>query len=109
MTIKVSELAKKLGRTSKEVVSKAKELGIVAKAANSSLSQADAQMIENDFANSSDSTEKMGKEKNNVVNQVKRTPLGKPITKDEAESRGGKQKTTYRKAYNEKRKRREGC
>ena len=34
MTIKVSELAKKLGRTSKEVVSKAKELGIVAKAAN---------------------------------------------------------------------------
>ena len=49
MTIKVSELAKKLGRTSKEVVSKAKELGIVAKAANSSLSQADAQMIENDF------------------------------------------------------------
>ena len=43
MTIKVSELAKKLGRTSKEVVSKAKELGIVAKAANSSLSQADAQ------------------------------------------------------------------
>ena len=87
MTIKVSELAKKLGRTSKEVVSKAKELGIVAKAANSSLSQADAQMIENDFANSSDSTEKMGNEKNNVVNQVKRTPLGKPITKAEVESR----------------------
>ena len=29
MTIKVSELAKKLGRTSKEVVSKAKEVGIV--------------------------------------------------------------------------------
>ena len=87
MTIKVSELAKKLGRTSKEVVSKAKELGIVAKAANSSLSQADAQMIENDFANSSDSTEKMGNEKNNVANQVKRTPLGKPITKAEVESR----------------------
>ena len=87
MTIKVSELAKKLGRTSKEVVSKAKELGIVAKAANSSLSQADAQMIENDFANSSDSTEKMGNEKNNVVNQVKRTPLGKPITKAEMENK----------------------
>lgn len=54
MTVKVSELAKKLGITSKEVVAKAVSMDIVAKAANSSLSDIDAKAIENAINNKND-------------------------------------------------------
>ena len=45
--MKVSELAKELGITSKEVVEKAANMGIEAKAAQSNLSDIDATAIKN--------------------------------------------------------------
>ncbi len=126
MTIKVSELAKKLGITSKEVVAKAVSMDIVAKAANSSLSEADAKDIENAVKNTNEgetetkvvragskkvaqknesepkvqvkaakvfTTTQGGKktddkkEKKTETGLGKRTPIGRPITKAEAEKR----------------------
>lgn len=93
MTIKVSDLAKKIGVTSKEVVAKAKELDIVAKAANSSLSEADAQVIENEFKNIEVSLE--NKKSENTESKVsapassenRRRPMGRPMTKKEKEEK----------------------
>lgn len=99
MTIKVSDLAKKIGTTSKEVVAKAKELGIVAKAANSSLSEADAQVIENDFKNRESGVKTSVKEalaekrptrNEGVEGETKKKPRGTPMTKKEKDAKDAK-------------------
>lgn len=105
MTIKVSELAKKLGVASKDVVTKAKELEIVAKAANSSLSEADAQVIENEFLNKKAAEEKMessrtteeksgriavGRPMKKAESEGRKRHVGKPITKKEKEEKDAK-------------------
>lgn len=78
MTVKISDLAKKIGITSKEVLVVAKDLEIVAKAANSSISEEDADKIEKEINKSKEVAEDI---------QSKRVPLGRPVKKKDSESR----------------------
>ncbi|MEE1038703.1 MAG: translation initiation factor IF-2 N-terminal domain-containing protein, partial [Eubacterium sp.] len=61
MTIRVCDLAKKIGTTSKEVVAKAVSMGIGAKAANSPLTEENAKLIEDAFNSSENTSEKVEK------------------------------------------------
>ena len=51
MTVKIGDLAAKLGLTNKEVVSQAVSMGIAAKTASSSISDEDALAVENALKN----------------------------------------------------------
>ena len=62
--IKVHELAKKLGTTSKEIISKAKELGIEIKTHLSSITEDEAKKITDKF---SPNNKKESKDKKNEV------------------------------------------
>lgn len=81
MTVKISDLAKKLELTSKEVVEKAKTLNFDVKTASSNLTEGQAEAITISFG-------KQPKEANaSTDKKTKRGPIGKPITKAEVENR----------------------
>ncbi|MDD6920291.1 MAG: translation initiation factor IF-2 [Eubacteriales bacterium] len=83
MKIKVSDLAKKLGIKSKEVLDKASELGVVAKAANSSITEEEAIKIEKSLslgAGTATEVEELSKKKN--TNIEKELPMGKAMKKN---------------------------
>ena len=125
MTVKIGDLAAKLGLTNKEVVSQAVSMGIAAKTASSSISDEDALAVENALKNknteetetkvvraeskksvSADdgepkvqvkaakvvkaATPKKSQPKTDKKSEsapVRKAPIGRPITKAEAESR----------------------
>ena len=125
MTVKIGDLAARLGFTNKEVVNQAVSMGIAAKTASSSISDEDALAVENALKNkNADETEtkvvrveskksttaeegepkvqvkaakvvksatpkktQPKKEKKNEAAPVRKAPIGRPITKAEAESR----------------------
>lgn len=141
MTVKIGEISKKLGLTSKEVVNQAVSMGITAKTASSSLSDEDAAAVENALANkNAEDTEtkvvraeskktssveegdpkiqvkaakvvtqtakkpQAKQEKKTEAAPARRVPIGRPITKAEAESRrrpAGKPITKKEKAEKE--------
>lgn len=83
MKIKVSDLAKKLGIKSKDVLDKASELGVVAKAANSSITKEEAIKIEKSMnlgAGTTIEVEESSKKENTV--SEKDLPIGKVMKKN---------------------------
>ena len=86
--IKIHEIAKKIGLTSKEIIEKANELGINVKSHLSSIEDEQAEKIEKSFANKKES-KKNDKDKN----QGKEKSKGKDDKKDSSKDKKKQQET----------------
>ena len=86
--IKIHEIAKKIGLTSKEIIEKANELGINVKSHLSSIEEEQAEKIEKSFANKKES-KKNDKDKN----QGKEKSKSKDDKKDSSKDKKKQQET----------------